>query len=315
VKSDLARLAQELASGQKADISTSGSGDFGPIIGLERSLKANQAYQTAATEAGLFATSMQASLEQVQNYAAELAPSLLMAGSSQSELVIGINTEDAKSKFDAVISALNTRVADRYAFSGASTDRPALSDANTMLADLQIAIAAETTAVGVVAAADLWFDIPAGGFNTIAYIGSNSPMAPFGLSDNDTVDLGLTAAEPGIRATLKAFGLAVLIGEGALAPNTDERAALATITGENMLSGDYDLTIVRARVGSGEARIDDAGARNEAEKYSLEIARNEITAVDAYQTATELEALTGQLETLYTLTVRLSRLSLSEYLR
>ena len=114
---------------------------------------------------------------------------------------------------------------------------------------------------------------------------------------------------------MKAFALAALVGEGALFPDTVERAALTTVAGERMLSADYDLALVRARVGSGEARIDEADARNNAEKYALEIARNEITAIDPYQTAVELEAITDQLETLYTLTVRLSRLSLAEFLR
>ncbi|MGR3292274.1 MAG: flagellin [Paracoccaceae bacterium] len=82
-----------------------------------------------------------------------------------------------------------------------------------------------------------------------------------------------------------------------------------------MLNSEYALTILRANVGSAEARIEDATAQNSAEKFALEIARADITAIDPYQTATELEAVALQLETLYTLTVRLSRLSLSEYLR
>ena len=189
VKSDLARLAQELASGQKADIYTSVAGDFAPLISLERSRKANMAYTTATIEAGLFATAMQTSLEQVQTHSLAMAPNLLMAGSSQSELVVAITTEDAKSKMEAVIAAINTRVADRYAFSGTATDRPPLANADTMLADLKIAIAAETTALGVEAAVDVWFDAVGGGFDTIGYTGSATTMSPFRLSDTDTVDL------------------------------------------------------------------------------------------------------------------------------
>jgi len=315
VRSDLARLTQELASGRKSDISTGVAGDFSPIIGLERSLKANAAYATSTTEAGLFASAMQASLAVVQDQSSQLAPALLSAASSQNALSVNATTQDAKSKFDAVISALNTRVADRYAFSGAATDRPALADADTMLADLQLTIAAQTTATGVQTVVDTWFDTPGGGFDTVAYTGSTTQMAPFRLSDNDDVDLDLTAADPGIRSVLKAFALAALVGEGALDPDLQERVALTRLAGEAMLSADYDLAIVRARVGSGEARIEQAVARNGAEKYTLETARNEITAIDPYRTATELEAISLQLETLYTLTVRLSRLSLSEYLR
>ena len=283
VRSDLARLAQEMASGQKSDLSTSIAGDFTPIIGLERALKANSAYATATTEAGLFASAMQTSLGLVQDHASQMAPTLLMAGSSQSALVIDVTTKDAKSKFEAVISGLNARAADRYAFSGAATDRPALANADTILADIQTAIALETTAAGIQTVVDAWFDTVGGGYDTVAYTGSATAVAPFRLSEQNNVNLELTAADPGIRTVLKSFALAALIGEGALGTDTQERAALATISGEAMLSADYDLAGIRARVGSGEARIDHAVALNGAEKYSLEIARNEITAVDPYE--------------------------------
>ena len=58
-----------------------------------------------------------------------------------------------------------------------------------------------------------------------------------------------------------------------------------------------------------------ASARNGAETSALEIARTDILAIDPYRTATELQSTETRLETLYTLTARLSRLSLSEYLR
>ncbi len=46
----------------------------------------------------------------------------------------------------------------------------------------------------------------------------------------------------------------------------------------------------------------------------MEIARTELIGADPYDTATEMEAVQGQLETLYTVTARLSRLSLADFL-
>ncbi len=315
IKSDLARLSQELASGQKADISTISGGDFAPIVGLERSLRANAAYAMSTAEASVFASRMQASLEMVGANSTELGPALIMASNSENSMLIQTTTADAKVKFEAVISAFNTQVAGRYAFSGTATDRPAIADADTILASLQTAIAVETTASGVEAAVDAWFDTPAGGFETVGYTGSPNSLEPFRLSDSDTVRMDLTAADPGIRSVLKAFAMASLIGEGALSGNITEQTALTRTTGERLLGADVSLAVVRAKVGSSEARIDNAAARNTAEKSSLEIARTELTAIDPYRAATEIEAVKTQLETLYTLTVRMSRLSLSEYLR
>lgn len=315
IKTDLARLAQELASGQKSDLSTATSGDFSPIVGLERSLKANTSFSTSITEAGLFTAAIQTSLELVQTSSSELGTSLLTASSSDNPLMIQVTTVDAKEKFEAVISAFNTQVAGRYAFSGTATDRAALADADTILTALQSAIAPETTAVGVETAIDAWFDTVGGGFESLGYTGSNNAMAPFRLSESDSVNVELTAADDSIRLVLKGFAMAALIGEGALTGSANERTALARTSGERLLSADSTLAVIRGEIGSGEARIENAAARNIAEKSSLQIVRSELTAVDPYRAATELEALKTQLETLYTLTVRMSRLTLGEYLR
>ncbi len=180
---------------------------------------------------------------------------------------------------------------------------------------MQTAIAAETTAVGVEAAIDNWFFAPGGGFETTGYLGSDQPVGSFRLSEFDTESVGLTAADPAIRGMLKGFAMATLSGDGRSSLNSSERLDLAQMAGERLLSSESEMAVVRASVGSAEARIDTISARNAAEITSLEIAKADITAIDPYRTATELEAVRTQLETLYTLTARLSRLSLADFLR
>lgn len=315
IKTDLNRLSQELASGKKADLSTSVSGDYSPIVSIERSLRAADAYSTALAEADLFTATMQSSLEMVQNTSSELGPSLLTASSSGHTMFLQTSANDARTKFASVVSALNTRVADRSTFAGAATDQPALADSETMMAALQTAIAAETTAAGVEAAVDAWFFTPGGGFETSGFLGSGQPVGSFRLSEFDTETVGLTAADPSIRGMLKGFVMAALSGDGLSSLSSNERLDLARMAGERLLSSDSELAVARSEVGSAQARIDTVASRNAAQKTSLEIARSEITAIDPYKTATELEAVRTQLETLYTLTARLSRLSLTDFLR
>lgn len=315
IKTDLNRLSQELASGRKTDLSTSVSGDYSPIVSIERSLRAAEAYSTALAEADLFTSTMQSSLEMVQDTSAELGPSLLTASSSGHTMFLQTTAADARTKFASVVSALNNRVADRSTFSGAATDRPALADAEAMLAALQIAVASETTTAGVETAVDNWFFALGGGFETAGYLGSAQSVGSFRLSEFDTETVGLTAADPVIRNMLKGFAMAALSGDGLSALSSDGRLDLARMAGERLLSSDSELAVIRLNVGSAQARIDTVASRNAAQKTSLEIARAEITAIDPYKTATELEAVRMQLETLYTLTARLSRLSLADFLR
>ncbi|MEE9428967.1 MAG: flagellin [Paracoccaceae bacterium] len=315
MKSDLARLAHELASGQKSNLSTAIAGDYAPIVGLERDLKVMSAYITSTSEAGMFVTTQQTALEFIESTMGGLGSALLSAGNSEHSMIIQTTTVDAKQKFSAVVTALNTSVADRYVFSGQATDTPPLADATLILSALQTAVAAETTATGIEGVVDAWFDDVGGGFETSGYLGSAAAMAPFRLSESDTASVQLTASDQNVRSILKGFALSALVGEGALNSNPTERAALARIAGEQVLNAEYSLTEIRARIGTSEAHIDTAAAKNSAQKAALEIARTEITAVDPYRTAVELETVQNQLETLYTVTARLSRLSLAEFLR
>jgi flagellar hook-associated protein 3 FlgL len=315
IKSNLHRLAQELASGRKQDLATAVTGDFSPVVAIERSLKNMQAYATATAEAALLSASMQTVLGLAQDTGSELVPALLSASSSAHEMLIQTTANDVRAKFDSVVAAFNTKVADRALFSGAATGDTALASTEAMLADLQLAIAAETTAVGVEAAVDAWFDTPAGGFETIGYQGSANTLSPMRLSEDEQIDINLKADDAAVRETLKGFALASLMAEGALTGNVSERAELAKISAERMLAAGSSLAVAQAAVGTIEARVDSISSRNSAKTASYEMALHDITAIDPYAVATELEATTAQLETLYTLTSRLSRLTLTDFLR
>jgi len=78
---------------------------------------------------------------------------------------------------------------------------------------------------------------------------------------------------------------------------------------------DGGLTNLRAGVGSLQGRIEDISVQNTAEQSALELARSDLIAVDPYQTASELEAVYGQIETLYTVTSRIARLNFTDYMK
>jgi flagellar hook-associated protein 3 FlgL len=76
-----------------------------------------------------------------------------------------------------------------------------------------------------------------------------------------------------------------------------------------------DRASLQGRLGLTQARIDQAQTRNTAEQSMLEIARADLVAIDPFEAATRMEAAQTQLETLYSVTARLSRLSLVDFLR
>ncbi|MGI1662072.1 flagellin [Palleronia sp. KMU-117] len=314
LRSDLARLSAELSTGRTADPTAAVSGDFGALGSIEASMARLSAYSLAGREAAMTAEGTQAALEVVQTNMTELAGPLLLTLGGEAPSLVDATAADARVRFSAVVAALNARVADRSLFAGAATDRLALADAEAMLDALMPAVAAETTAAGVEAVVRAWFD-PGGDFDSAGYLGSAQPAAAVPLADGNAVDQPVTAADPVLRRTLAAFAMAAVLDRGALAGRPADRADLATRAGEALLNAETGLVELRARTGTREEQIDQAMARAQSGLAALELARTEMLAADPFETATRLKAAEAQLEALYTLTARLSRLSLTEYLR
>lgn len=315
IRHDIARLAEEVATGRSADIAARLSGDFSYLADIERSLGTLQGYRTSSSEAGTFAAGMQAALSRVQDIGMTLSTRLVESADSGITAVTSATARESVDSFDRIVSALNTQIAGRSLFAGNATGRAPLISAQTMLAELRIAAAGQTTADGVQAALDDWFDSAAGGFQSLAYTGSTNGLDPFHLGANESVDLDLKANSAAIRALLKQVGLAAMAADQSLALPTDERADLLRRSGEGLIAVQDDITELRADLGFAEARIEDSKVRQAAEKSSLELARSMLLGVDPFETASKLTDAQQKLESLYAVTARLSRLTLSDFLR
>lgn len=313
----LQQLSEELTTGVKADLAKAVSGDFKVLAGIDRTLQNLDSYHTATTEAAHFAASLQASLAVTQDIATELAPGLVSVATSGDPTLVDTLVNDARQKFHAAVSALNTQVGDRYLFAGAATDQKPITGSQDILDALSLAVAGQMTATGVQTAVAAWFDAPVGGggYLDTVYGGSANALAPFRLGEGNSAVLDVTAADAPLRGMLESLALGALLAEGVLAGDHTERAVLATTAGESLFAANGQMAALRARIGTVEAHIDAAATRNSAEKSALEIARTGIVAADPYETASALEAVQTQIETLYSLTARLSRLSLADYLR
>ncbi len=316
LKSHATRLADEMTSGAKADTGAAVRGDFTALAGVERALASLESFAVVTAEAGQSAATQQAALGTIATLLGEAGPMLLSASISTNPAVVTSATGDAAQKFAGIIAALNTNTAGRYSFAGIACDTRPVASAQDILAALGAATAGETTVSGYVAALEAWFDAPAGGGGYLdAAYGGGAPLAPFAIASGEQVEIGTTAADPEVRELLKGMALAAMVSQGAMAGDVTARAALTRIAGEMTMSAAGDTTALAARVGTIEAQIDDCATRNSAEAAALGLARTGMTAADPYETATALKAVEAQIETLYTLTARLSALKLTDYLR
>ena len=313
LKTAAQRLSFEVTTGRVADAARAVSGDLVPLTGIETSLTRLQAYRSATTEAGLFASGMQKALGVLDRLTGDLATSLVTASNLGHAAMIAAAGADAAERFDSAISTLNTRMGDRSLFSGMATSQPALVSSETILAALDAEIVGTTTAEQAAAAVAAWFASPSG-FAATAYRGAG-PMSPLPISPDDEVRLDVTAMDPAIVRTIEGLALAALINRNSAPASNTERTSLARLAGERLMSGQTDRAVLAARVGTAEARIEAAMQRNDTERTALEIVRAGILSVDPYAAASELEAVQTQIETLHAITARLARLSLVDFMR
>lgn len=315
IKNDFERYTYEVASGNKQDVSRAVSGDFSPLASIERSLRTLNAFDLSIQEASLFSSAVQTSLTSISAHVDDVSVSLITASITSDPTSTSAAAADARSRFDAVISALNARMGDRSLFSGAATGNTALVSADEMLSDINSRVAGATTPDEVELIVEDWFLTSAGHFETLAYKGSATNLSSFALGDHDHVDLQVTAMNKTIRDTLKGFAMASLVDEGIFAGEPQNQSALLKRAGTSLMGSMANLTDLRAEVGLAEARIDEAATANKSMVYSFEQAKSKIVSADPYEASSLLKQTETQLEIVYTLTARMSRLNLADYLR
>lgn len=314
LKQQMARLTEELASGRAADLTRQLSGNFGHLSDIEHDLVVLQSYRYAANDAATATTVMQAALETVQSRTADLGETAVIANTTTGGVTLDTIAFEGRGVLETIVSAMNTEIGGRSLFSGTDIEATPLASAETLLAEVRIAAAGATTASDVITVLDNFFDTPGGGFETLIYQGGTTFLSPFQLGEGESVRLDLRADDPAIRNALKNTVMAALVDDTAIALNDAERIQLAQQSGERLITSQDEVIGIRSKLGFAQQRIEQASTRIASEVSSLQFARNGLVSVDKFQTATELESVQIQLETLYTLTARASRFSLVNFL-
>ncbi|OCX65283.1 hypothetical protein BFP70_09440 [Thioclava sp. SK-1] len=316
LKQTLNTMSNEVTTGVKSDIGAAVGGDYTQLMSINRSLTTIESFNLTTVEAALTASTMQTSFEQLQSLAEEIGPNLLTFDGVPDRVGLSTVTADAKVRLQSAISALNSSVAGRYAFSGMATDSPSVVSADELISQVQAAVGGDTTAAGIMAAVNAYFDAPAGGggYLDTAYLGDTRARGAIQIADGETAEFTMTAQDEAIRRALKGFVVAEIAADQAGVLSLETRAELVGEAGSILTTVGVDLAAKRGELGTIENLIDDAQTRNSSEATSLKIARNELVAVDQYESATALAAAQTQLEALYTITARLSGLSLVDYI-
>ncbi|AXC48883.1 hypothetical protein DRW48_03495 [Paracoccus suum] len=311
-KTRLDALTREVASGQKNDVAGSLRGDTRSLASIENSLRRLDAFDRNAAEAEIRLTTGQQALDSMRKLIDGMGGPMVSAPlmeASSAHLVAG-----AEEKLEAALSLLNTEAAGQFLFAGARSNQPAVATKSALLAQIDAVTAGLSTAAEITQAVSDFFDAPSGsdGYLSNTVTGSITGAGPLPLTTGETMSNNLTAGNPAFRDLLKGLALAVIAKSGP--PGEVERGKLIQAAGTVIINADAGLISAQASQGVLEERVELARTRNAAERTTLTIARGSITAADPYEASTALTNAQLQLETLYSITARLSRMSLADRL-
>ena len=312
LRAEMQRRTTEVTTGLQTDMAKGVGGDFSALAAIDHSLARVRGYAANTAEAGLFTDVMQNALEVVSSSATDLASNALRSVGMENVINLDALTLEAGRLFSTAVAAINTRFSERAVFSGVNADTPPLPDADTILTALEAATAAAITVDDVQTAIADWFADPAG-YEAVYAGGAARADVPVG--PGEMADISVTALDPALRDTLKEMATMALLGRGLMAGQPQARTQLAKDAGEGLMSSGEARAQLMARVGTTQAQIANATTRNTAEESALSMARAGLVSADPYEAATRLEELQTQLEALYLITARVSRLSLTEFIR
>ncbi len=313
IRTQIETLSYEMSTGQVQDLSVHLGGDYAHLLDLDHSLARLDAFSVATAETQLFTDAMQLSLTTFAESAGEVTSALLSFGTSNQSVTHEQASVLARNELDTMVSSLNARAGGRSLFSGTATDVSPLASSDALLAALEAELTGLTTATDIRQAAEDWFNDPAG-FEATFYQGSTTPLSPMQISENERIDLPITANDQTLKDAMRDVAIAALVSDDALAMPTAQRTALFVQLGTSLANTNSGIVNLRAQVGAAEARVEQAATRNSAAQTSAEYARGALIEADPYETATKLQTVQFQLESLYSVTVRNASLSLVNFL-
>lgn len=317
-KKDNLRFSRELMTGLVADSAKRLGGDFSELASVHHTLALATAQADVARSAGLFLSLQQTGLDALRaNVESSLNDLILLnAGSSRSDILRAFSLTEEQ--FHEAVSRLNTDFAGRPLFGGTSASLPVISGAtgllDTLISDITAALPPDPEFAVLSEFIDDWF-AETGSFDSVGYLGGPKIPTRLDLGEGQTVGTDVTAQETAFRHTLATFAKGAILSREVFAFSTSELRGAATHLSGGLRAASGQLTALSGQIGIEEAKASNAIARAEAAIYAMQTAQVEMLKADPYETATRLEKTVSRLELVFTLTSRLSRLTLAGFLR
>jgi flagellar hook-associated protein 3 FlgL len=230
----------------------------------------------------------------------------------------------------SLIASANATSGDQYVFGGINSSSAPLANyfsATSSGAQTAVDQAFQTTfgfaptspAASTISAAAMQnflsgpFAAEFGGTNwTSNWSSASSTNASAEIAPGETISTSTNANEPGFQQLAQGYTMLSEFGGSDLSNSTQQ--VLASNALSLITQGTSSITTTEAGVGAALSQITQANSAMSSQMTILQTQIGNLDDVDANSVATQLSALTTQIETAYQLTAQLMKLSLAQYL-
>ncbi|WP_410218781.1 flagellin [Paracoccus sp. (in: a-proteobacteria)] len=317
LKTVMTTLTKEVASGEVSDLGQRLQGNTRALNEIESRIGITRQMETSGKEAGIQLQALQDMFEAVRTRTSSIGPALVGDPFAKTPIQQQTRATEMLQSLEAVVQFMNGTNSNRFLMSGQASDVKPLSDASVILDRLQTLTAGMTSADDIAQAISDWFDAPSGsgGFLDQAYHGSLGAGQRLPVGDGVMIEVTTTAASPAVRDLLKGLATGAMLERGALTGDIQETGRLMQHAGSVLTIADTSILAEMGRIGLNQQSVERAQATNASSLSTLERSRNDIRRADPYETATALTEVQSQLDAVYAVTARLSKLKLVDYLR
>ena len=337
VTEQLQIAGQELATGRKADLFA----DLGPSASIALTLRASeentQAYLTVNEVLDSKLEAMLAAVDTTRSGAQEVLESTLINASRPTMGADALQTQ-ARAALESVIGSLNISFNGDYLFAGTASDSVPLTrweeaNATTGLSPQEVLSDIVGSGPTTVAEAEAMFEEidaffastnttdPDRNFEATFYNGtpllddSGDPntRVTARINEGQQLSYGVQANDPAFLDTIKGLAMLSVIDVSQI----EDEATYArwmTEVSDTLGSGVQDMLTVSAGIGFNQQVVVNAQAQLEDISLVQQTQIGNYENVDPYEAATMVTSLETQLQASYSVTARLSQLSLLNYL-
>lgn len=311
----LSTLSQELATGLKKDTSAAVKGDMSRLSDWQRQIEIGELRVKTMSEAMAVAEVKTAVFDSLSGQLISLANEVDVSNSSNLANSVGRLSESFDHSFRSVVNQLNTSIGGNYVFSGEASNQRTLATADDILSSARSALAGSVTVSDYFNRLDTWMDDAIGGFEAVAYLGSDENANTVRLSDTEKTYIPGRANDTAMKSIIKNLIAGALANDTTIAMPASNISLIQSSVSGGLRNAESQLTELHASLGRVQEQISNAQSENAAQISVSKVARLDLLSVDPFETATALRQAENQMQMIYELTARTSKMSLLEYLR